>query len=1454
MKRAIAIAVMALSSFISPATELLVDRPSPAHQSGVVGASPVLSWSYAPSDIPIANGGFEQRLTNWTASARVIVTNRGPALIEGTNFARIEYGSLSRELLVPVEPSTLAFDAFGNFLNYCRIQLRASNGDILHTIPTAIQGQKTGWNFYRADLAPFAGQTLQLRISADPVDTGVYTYFDDFHLSKPQPGVEFEVYFGADSASNLQRIGATTACTWPLRDLIAARIYYWRVDTILNGQTNTGPVWYFFTSGGLSRPSTLTIAAPPLICPGEPTPMPVNFYDPLGFLVRSSVTPTALRIYPSADGANPPGIVISEIDPGVDDGVEIMNVSENTLPVGGYRLYVYDSSFTFPNPRVVVSIPAETELPPGGVLTFRERQFTVTKTNLNLPAVSWTDSRSSNLVVAVLLKDATTNTVDAVIIDNSPTDYIPGSEVPRHGVLLGVVRPYEWISDTITSYETNKTYQRKGSRDTNHRDDWALGVSTFGAPNVLLNPPFSKGYGLVPGSYTNTSRGGYITSTITFTESYSNVVVYGQIPGWENPYLSGSSKPFEVVQPGFCISLLAPDTVPENGGTISVPVRIGISNATDVQITLQSSDTNVLRVPSTITIPAGFTEAIANFTIIDNSLLEPSKVVIVTASAPSFAPGSAAVRVNDDETTILTITGPDTVREGEVVEFTIHSSVAPATVVPVRVQFDPVTPNSDSGAGVLLRAGSNSVTFAVGYEDPNLQGNSQVTVTASFEDWPAATAQFQFIDNEKRYISLVIQTNAIEGSRTIANIYLDGSVTKDTVIKLESANPELVVVPTNVTLYAGMSSIAFDVEFPQNTNRTGQVPVAITATSPTFDPALVTIFVADDEPDYLAVELPPGPWQIARPVAIRLRALTTDGYPVENFEFSTATLAAFDKGSGRQIPINYSQFQWTPTGWTGSFAVNELSDGLLIRASAHGFSGEAIGSQVWANKPTGLTTLVYSARHDIFAFPMAGANLILIEGQTGAPITLDLPVHDVVAAVVSDDGNTLYAAGGGGGTLSRIDLATRKVTGVLGNAGVEGDFGAIQSLAVVPGLAEDRLIIFRRDVSTLLGKDIVVWENGQTLARLPFTDFTNPTIGAEPFTGVFYLADGYNSRRFELRGDAILHRTDFDLKIGWESSNPQDRPFHNGLFFEPHGYLLDPFAGGFYSTGGNIRGAAAWDKQTSRLAWVGLPIWPSATLKVFEPIIMRTAAAIPLNFMKENGWFLESAGARGWALINGGDFYLLPNPVTNSASFTDLHLTAEARRHPESARVTRIYVTVENKGPLPAVDAMIGLSLPHDAYYLASSNSLPAATNTFVPYQFAIGTLAVGEIRSAEFDLTAPFPRLTVQSADIRATVFAASNIAETNYWNNRVNVSFPMNFENEPVGPHVNILRGGDPHTVRITYTGELGWAYQLEATSNILNGWDVISPSQRPAESDGEFIANVGPNTIFFRVVRTR
>ncbi|MGC3988231.1 MAG: Calx-beta domain-containing protein [Chthoniobacteraceae bacterium] len=140
-----------------------------------------------------------------------------------------------------------------------------------------------------------------------------------------------------------------------------------------------------------------------------------------------------------------------------------------------------------------------------------------------------------------------------------------------------------------------------------------------------------------------------------------NVTVTAHVANWTDGSASMDVLDNETTN----LTVTLPTSISEGAGTVSGgAVSISGTLSTDLVVSLSSSDTSSLTVPTSVTIPAGKTFASFQVTAIDNSVVDGTRQVTVTGTASSFTQGQAAISVLDNEVdhfSISTIGSPQAI-------------------------------------------------------------------------------------------------------------------------------------------------------------------------------------------------------------------------------------------------------------------------------------------------------------------------------------------------------------------------------------------------------------------------------------------------------------------------------------------------------------------------------------------------------------------------------------------------------------------------------------------------------------------------------------------------------------------------------------------------------------------------------------------------------------------------
>ena len=225
-------------------------------------------------------------------------------------------------------------------------------------------------------------------------------------------------------------------------------------------------------------------------------------------------------------------------------------------------------------------------------------------------------------------------------------------------------------------------------------------------------------------------------TNLTYPNSYTNSINYTRWSAWW-----GTTNPiFPYVGN---LSLTLPSSATEGDGVLAGQGVVSVSpipTNDPVLVTLASGNTGKVTVPASVTIPAGQSSAVFDLTIIDNSILDGTQPVNITASSPVCrnSPQSRQIAVQDNETATLKVT-LSAASASESAARTVSGTVSivgavAGTNIPVAlISSDPSL--LQLGA-VSIPNGQTSAVFQTFIADKNIIGGSEnVSVTAHIANW-----------------------------------------------------------------------------------------------------------------------------------------------------------------------------------------------------------------------------------------------------------------------------------------------------------------------------------------------------------------------------------------------------------------------------------------------------------------------------------------------------------------------------------------------------------------------------------------------------------------------------------------------------------------------------------------------------------------------------------------------
>ena len=388
-------------------------------------------------------------------------------------------------------------------------------------------------------------------------------------------------------------------------------------------------------------------------------------------------------------------------------------------------------------------------------------------------------------------------------------------------------------------------------------------------------------------------------------------------------------------------ALSAPSPVSENAGPVSGSVLLDAAVATDTVVALASTAPAKITVPAAVTVPAGQTSASFPITVLDDSLVDGSRTVIVTGTIAGQIPHSVAIVVLDNDTLPFSLTAPATVIESA-------SYAQTGTVTLGGLAASPVTVTLAVSDPTLLQGLPNSITIQPGQrtgtffffpvDNTVIDGTRTAIITGSVAGWVDATATVRVTDDDLRVLSLSLPPSVSEGANGFGSVSSSTAQSSDVEVTLTSSNPAQLTVPASVTIFAGQTSAGFVVTAVDDTATDGAQTITIAASSPGFTSASGTTIAADNDIHHLGFSSIAASIVRGQPFSITVTPRDVNNAVIP---FFNGTVNLSTSAGGVPLPMTPTVSGTFVSGsWTGNVTINGFGTGAAITASdAAGHTG-----------------------------------------------------------------------------------------------------------------------------------------------------------------------------------------------------------------------------------------------------------------------------------------------------------------------------------------------------------------------------------------------------------------------------------------------------------------------------------------------------------------------------------
>jgi methionine-rich copper-binding protein CopC len=282
-------------------------------------------------------------------------------------------------------------------------------------------------------------------------------------------------------------------------------------------------------------------------------------------------------------------------------------------------------------------------------------------------------------------------------------------------------------------------------------------------------------------------------------------------------------------------------------------------------VTLSVDDTSEASVPSTVTFGAGQSSVSFNIAAVDDSIVDGSQAVVLTAAATGFTSGISNLTVTDNDVATLGLTVTNSsFSEGAGANAsvaTLTRNTNTSSTLTVSLSIDD-TSEASVPSSVTFGAGQSSVSFNIDAVDDNIfDGSQNVVLTASKSGFANGTANLTVTDNEVPTLSVSVVGNSF--SEAAGNGAAIGTVTRtgsafnlSTPLQVNVTSGDVSEVtigfsispnPGFVTILAGQTSANFAVNAVDDSIVDGSQSVLLTAAATGFATSTTTLTVTDDD-------------------------------------------------------------------------------------------------------------------------------------------------------------------------------------------------------------------------------------------------------------------------------------------------------------------------------------------------------------------------------------------------------------------------------------------------------------------------------------------------------------------------------------------------------------------------------------------------------------------------------
>jgi uncharacterized repeat protein (TIGR01451 family) len=783
-------------------------------------------------------------------------------------------------------------------------------------------------------------------------------------------------------------------------------------------------------------------------------------------------------------------------------------------------------------------------------------------------------------------------------------------------------------------------------------------------------------------------------------------------------------------------SIELPGPVNEGSGPHTGHVMLLSTPDAPLTLSLFTALDSPLKLPPTVTIPAGATSASFQYTVEEDEVVTLTRTVSVHAAAAGVVATPANVTVIDNEVPVVSLGLPATLKEGESPSDNAMLTFAPPPSIPLVLTLKATPTNELTLPTTLtLPAGENQVSFTVrATDDTRIDGDIPVVVAASAAGMATASAATIAADNETPALALTLPATIKEGATGNASVVLSGVLTAPLVVSLALENGAGVTVPSSVTIPAGSTNVNFTIATIDNEARDGTRTSPLQATAEGFTATAKNIIVKDNDVASYRFSTFTEIMNLGIPVSMTIRPIDIEGTVITGL--SGAVNLELMSADGSTQPTTPASVNFT-NSWSGSITMPAIhGTGLRLRAGdAGGFSGVSTPFDAMRTLTMKASDLVWDPVRNVIYASVSATDTTVYANKVVAidPVTLQVigstaTGQDPQRLALTPDGQYLYVSLFGNGRIAKINPATMALISTF-PVGLHWSYGILCAEDICPVAGQpDTLIVSQTGKTYSNHVAVVVYDSGVERPQKPNAASNEIEPTADPAIYIGYETDSsfhrVNKLQFHADGMTLL-KTKNSVLGGFTSAFQSQ----GNTIFSGNGKMVDAIT--LEATGSFPTSGPMWAEQAaSRVYFLETLDYSNSPSRIaaYDPATLALVRRLGIPSSTETGvGKLIRWGTNGLAYRGNTTVKIVSTSLVVSGGPADLQVNVEVPPDPVAAGVPVTYtVQVTNHGPNPAIGAELTATLSTDQTLNNAITDLGTPVVAGSTVKLAAGDLAAG--------------------------------------------------------------------------------------------------------------------------------